>query len=80
MSETVVGTAVQLVPPSVEYCHVPLPLERPVTAMPATELESTSAIEDATTVETSSPGFVVSSVTWNHGLGRRIDPTRGLAI
>ena len=64
MLETV-PTRFQLVPPSVEYCQVPLPLVRPVTAMPSTAPKSLSVMRSppalAMIVETRSPPLVVWS-------------------
>src|SRR5262249_25693916 len=52
-------TLVQMVPPSVEYCHAPVLLLKPVTAMPETAPLSTSETCPEINVETKSPLFVV---------------------
>jgi hypothetical protein len=52
-------TAVHVVPPSIEYCHVPVLLTTPVTAIPLRDPESTSDFRPASYVETRSPLFVV---------------------
>src|SRR5262245_53654909 len=54
-------TAVQVLPLSVEYCQVPVPLERSVTAMPFTAPASTSLTCPEMSVETRSPLLVVWS-------------------
>ena len=56
-----VPTPVQVVPPSVEYCQVPVPLVNPVTAIPLTAPLSTSVTFPEISVETRSPLFVVWS-------------------
>src|SRR5258707_992358 len=52
-------TPVQVVPASVEYCHVPVLLFKPVTAIPLTAPESTSETLAEIKVETRSPPLVV---------------------
>ena len=54
-------TAFQVVPPSIEYCQVPVLLTRPVTAIPFTAPVSTSVTLPAISVETRSPLLVVWS-------------------
>ena len=54
-------TAVQVVPLLTEYCHVPVPATRLVTAMPCTAPESESVIWPAINVDTRSPALVVWS-------------------
>src|SRR5256714_571125 len=54
-------TPVQVVPASVEYCHVPLLLTRLVTAIPLTAPLSTSVTFPEINVETRSPELVVWS-------------------
>ena len=54
-------TAVHVVPPSVEYSHVPLPVMAWI-AIPSAAPVSTSAIDAPTIADTKSPALVASSV------------------
>jgi hypothetical protein len=54
-------TSDQLDLPSVEYCQVPLPLVRPVTAMPSDAPLSTSLTLAPSRVETCAPALPVAS-------------------
>ena len=56
-----VPTPVQVVPLSIEYCHVPLPLVNVVTAMPLAAPVSTSVNCPEISTETRSPVLVVWS-------------------
>ena len=56
-----VPTAFQVVPPSIEYCHVPFDGSVPVIAMPSTAPVSTSVIELPTIDATVCPAFATSS-------------------
>src|SRR5438132_244057 len=54
-------TAFHVPPPSSEYCQAPVPLTRPVTAIPCTAPVSTSLTWPASSVETRSPPLAVWS-------------------
>ena len=54
-------TALQIEPPSVEYCQVPLPLTREVIAMPGGAPPSGSVTDAPSSAPTSTPGFATSS-------------------
>ena len=60
LSETA-PTAVQVAPPLIEYCQVPLPVSAPVIAMPCSAPVSTSVIEAPMNDATVWPAFAVWS-------------------
>ena len=75
-------TDVHVVPPSIEYSHVPLPLDTPVTATPSKAPLSTSLIDVPTIDDTKSPAGAVSSsvIVVNGDLGKAFPLGRGLDL